>query len=114
MAVIVVDAFEVVEVDEADTQGKVAAGAAIDLTFELVTRALVGQAAGETVATFGREQPVERCRVLQAERDQRGIRLRAPERQPAVLRRRHEPGDQTGGNTGWETDRRRGAVAQRR
>jgi hypothetical protein len=45
------------------TELKPAAGTSIDLAVELVTRPVVGQAAGETVSA--REQLVQRSRVRQ-------------------------------------------------
>lgn len=50
MTEVVVDAFEIVEIDEADREPKAIAGAAIDLAVELVRCRIVGQAAGETVS----------------------------------------------------------------
>ena len=80
MAVLVVDALEVVEVDEADREAEAPAGAAVDLAVELVASARVAETAGQGIERSGLQQRYQQVLLVQAQRHHRGARLGGPHR----------------------------------
>ncbi len=104
MAVLVVDALEVVEVDEADREAEAAAGAAVDLAVELVASARVAETAGQGIERSGLQQRYQQVLLVQAQRHHRGARLGGPHRQSGIGGARRERRDQGAGRSRGQPD----------